>query len=307
MNLLQIAQMNEEEARKYLENIRWPKGPTCPRCGHSDRIYELKGQAHRPGVYKCGSCRKQFTVTVGTVMERSHITIRQWVIAFHLMCSSKKGVSAAQLQRELGLGSYKSAWFVAHRIRTAMDENPLAELLSGTVEVDETYVGGKNKKDSKRGRGTKKTPVVALISRDQKKAYSKPVKRVNARELKGTIREYVAYEARIMTDEWPAYSGIGQYYVSGHCTVNHSEGEYSRGDIHVNNAESFFALLKRGIHGVFHHVSKKHLSRYCHEFAFRWNRREDTDGNRTVDALRSIEGKRLFYKVPKGSAQVSVI
>jgi len=170
MTLAKATKLNEEEARAYLEGIRWPNGPVCPHCGEIDNAVRLNGTAHRAGLLQCRGCREQFSVTVGTIMERSHITPRQWVIAFHMMCASKKGVSALQLQRMLGLGSYKSAWHMAHRIRLAMREEPLRSLL-GQVEADETYVGGKprrmsrEKRGRKVGRGTDKTPVLALIER----------------------------------------------------------------------------------------------------------------------------------------------
>ncbi|MDD5556551.1 MAG: IS1595 family transposase [bacterium] len=298
MNLIEISRMSENEAREYVESIRWPQGPVCPHCGDKKRAYPLKGKATRSGVYKCGACRKQFTVTVGTVLHRSHISLRQWIIAFHLMCSSKKGVSALQLQREMGLKSYQAAWFLAHRIRAAMKEDPLASLLDGTVEADETYIGGKGKPGSKRGRGTSKMPVVALISR-KGRAYSKPVERVNAKELKGAIRKMVSKDSRIITDEWKAYQGIGREFAGGHESVNHGEKEYARGDVHVNNAESYFALLKRGVHGIFHHVSREHLGRYCDEFSFRWNHRKVSDGERTIAAIRGIAGKRLAYQASR--------
>lgn len=296
MNLIELSNLTENQAREYFESQLWPDGPVCPHCGNAAKIYKLEGKATRPGLYKCAECKKQFTVTVGTILHRSHITMKQWLVGFHMMNSSKKGMSAKQLQRELGLGSYEAAWFLTHRIRSTMDETPLAEMLKGTVEVDETYIGGKNKPGSKRGRGTKKAPVMTIISRDDDKAMTKPIKKVNASELKGTIRQIVAYQSRIMTDEWSSYNGIGNHYASGHCTVNHSQGEYSRGDVHVNNAESFFALLKRGVHGTFHHITVKHLGRYCHEFNFRWNRRKVTDGQRTKDAICRMAGRRLLYQ-----------
>jgi transposase-like protein len=210
------------------------------------------------------------------------------------MCSHKKGVSALQLQRNLGLKSYKAAWHLAHRIRFAMQEQPLASALKGTVEVDETYIGGKA--HGKRGRGAaNKTVVLALVERDGR-IRSKPVKTISARELKGAIRDNVDKTARIMTDELPSYRGIGKDFKGGHKTVNHGLGEYARGPVNVNSAESYFALLKRGIHGTFHHVSKKHLARYCDEFSFRWSQRKTTDGERTVAAIQGSEGKRLMYR-----------
>ena len=291
MNLLQISKLTEKEAREYLEGIRWPDGVICPHCGNCEKNYALKGKATRQGLYKCSACRKQFSVTVGTVMHRSHLTCRQWVTAFHLMCSSKKGVSALQLQRELGMGSYESAWFLSHRIRAAMEE---MNMLTGTVEVDETYVGGKPKRGKPLGRGTKKTPVVALISRDGE-SQSLPVENVQKITLHSIIVNRVQPDARIMTDEWQPYKGIGTQFEGGHHTVTHGKGEYSRGDVHVNHAEAYFSLLKRGVHGTFHHVSKKHLGRYCAEFSFRWNRRKINDGLRTRSVIAQSDAKRLTY------------
>jgi transposase-like protein len=223
------------------------------------------------------------------------------------MCSSKKGISALQLQRELGLGSYQTAWHMAHRIRLAMNEDQSLKPLSGTVEVDETYVGGKPRKGnaggsdkpkSKRGRGTSKTPVLALVERNGR-AISRPIKNVDAKTLKGAIKKAVHKDSGIMTDEWSAYRGIGKDFTGGHRTVNHGIGEFAREGISTNTVESYFALLKRGIHGAFHHVSKNHLHRYCDEFSFRWNYRKVTDGERTVEAIKGSEGKRLMLMSPK--------
>ena len=301
MNLIEIGNLSENEARAYFEKLRWPNGVECPHCENTEKIYSLAGKSTRPGLYKCGKCRKQFTVTVGTIMHRSRLTMKQWLVAFHQMASSKKGISALQLQRELGIKQYKSAWFQAHRIRLAMEEKLFQEEISGTVEVDETYIGGKprvgnNGEPSKTGRGTKKTAVLALVSRENK-AFSKPVEMVNAENLKGAIRKMVDEESRIITDEWPSYGGIGEEFDGGHETVNHSRKEYVRGDVHTNTVESYFSLMKRGVMGAFHHVSKEHLHRYCDEFSFRWNNREVTDGERTENAIRGIEGKRLVYKI----------
>jgi transposase-like protein len=279
MNLVQAGQLTEDQAREYLENIRWPNGPKCPHCG-AQNATRLRGEAARAGTLQCNEadCREQFTVTLGTVMEDTHIPLQKWVMAFHILCSSKKGVSALQLQRQLGLGSYRTAWHLCHRIRHAMRDEPKGPTLEGTVEVDETYVGGKPRKGgpkTKRGRGTKKAPVVALVERDGG-IVVKSIGAVTAANLKGAIRENVQKESRIVTDEFRAYKGIGAEFEGGHGVVKHGAGEYIRGTDHTNTAESFFALLKRGLHGSFHHVSKKHLPRYCDEFSFRWARRKTT-------------------------------
>src|SRR2546428_6300475 len=218
MAAIDVGRLSEDRAREILEAIRWPKGPICPHCD-GDNVTRLEGKSKktRDGVIQCNECCKQFTVTVGTVMHRSHITLRQWVQVFHSMCSHKKGVSALQLQRNLGLHSYQAAWYLAHRIWFAMREEPLADLLKGTVEVDETYVGGKAS-GGKRGRGApKKTIVVALVERDGR-VKSKPVETISATDLKGAIRENVDKTARIMTDELPSYRGIGTEFEGAHRT-----------------------------------------------------------------------------------------
>jgi transposase-like protein len=297
MTLSELSKLTEDEARETLERIMWPNGPVCAHCQKTGNTRKFEGKAHRSGVYKCNDCDEQFTVTVNTIMESSHISIRTWLMAFSLMCSSKKGVSAFQLQRQLDLGSYKSAWHMAHRIREAMKLEPLASLL-GIVEVDELYIGGKPRKGTgthKRGRGTKKTPVLALVERGGR-ARSFPVENVSGATLKQAIRENVDRKATIMTDEWPSYRGIGAEFDGGHHFVTHSIGEYARGDASTNLAESYFALLKRGVVGSFHHISKRHLHRYCNEFSFRWDYRKASDGERTTAAIRQSDGRRLLYK-----------
>ena len=304
MAAIDVARLTEDEARKVLENLRWHDGITCIHCG-SIRVCRINGKSEkvRDGLLQCNDCRKQFTVTVGTIMEDSHITLRQWVQAFHAMCASKKGVSALQLKRNLGLGSYKSAWFLCHRIRLAMSNNNLVKM-SGIVEVDETYVGGKPRKGlrdengtliiNKRGRGTKKIPVVALIQRDGNMV-AKVFTHVTAATLKEAIRANVQQNTIIMTDECPSYKSLNPNEYP-HLSVNHSAGEYSRNGINCNSNESYFALLKRGVHGTFHHVSETHLQRYCNEFSFRWDNRKTNDGERTVNAINGAWGKRLSYK-----------
>ncbi|MGH7902231.1 MAG: IS1595 family transposase [Thermodesulfobacteriota bacterium] len=297
MNLAEIGSLTETQAREYFEKLRWSDGVECVHC-NSKEVTKLIGQKHREGLYQCNKCHKQFTFTVGTVMEDSHIPLKKWLMAFHLMCSSKKGVSARQLQRDLGLGSYETAWFMAHRVRYAMSQEPLMGKLKGAVEVDETYVGGKPRKgnntESKRGRGTKKTPVVVLVER-QGVAISKPMKRLSAKELKAEIRENIELESLLITDDFPSYTGLGKEFAGGHEVINHSEGEYSRLGINTNTAESFFALLKRGHYGIFHHLSKEHLHRYCDEFTFRWNYRKLSDSDKRDIAIAKAPGKRLMY------------
>ena len=292
---------DENAAVEFLEKARWEGGAACPHCGDMD-VYQMKdrktGERNKRYLWRCRGCNKQHTVRTGTVFEDSRIPLRHWCFAFWATCSSKKGVSALQIKRQTGL-TYKSALFLMHRVRFAMEPEQPEPKLSGTVEVDETYVGGKprEKGTSKRGRGTSKTPVMALIERNGNARTVVP-ERVTAATLKGAIRQHVDCSSRIITDDFSSYHGIGKEFDGGHDIVKHSIGEYTRGDIYTNTAESFFSLLKRGIHGTFHHVSKKHLHRYVSEFEFRWNTRDLEDGARTVAAIKSSEGKRLFYKEP---------
>ena len=287
--------MTEDEARTYLEGLRWPNGPVCPHCG-SENAYRLNGKATRPGVCKCRNpeCRKQFTVTVGTIFEDSHIPLSKWVAAFYMVCCSKKGVSALQIMRMLSIGSYKSAWHMVHRIRWAMRQEPLATVLKGTVEADETWVGPRKKGIGHKGWIESKTAVMALIERGGPMR-TKVIGRVTKNNLKEALDESVSDEATLMTDELQQYRHVAKRF-KDHQSVCHSAGEYSRGDVHCNTCESFFALLKRGIHGTFHHVGKKHLHRYADEFSFRWNHRTVTDAQRTEAALRTAPGKRLIYR-----------
>jgi transposase-like protein len=295
-----VPELSEGEAREHIEKLMWPDGqPVCRHCG-SVNAYKMQGTTCRPGLCRCRDCKKQFTVTVGTIFEDSHIPLAKWIKAFHLLATSKKGFSALQLMRNLGLGSYRTAWFMFHRVREAMRFEPMAGMLKGTVEVDETFVGGRPRKEFpgqtfKRGRGTKKAIVQVLVERGGN-AYSTPIPNLTGNVVKGPIRHGVDPSATIMTDENPSYKGIGAEFAGGHGVVKHNIGEYANGDISTNQAESFFALLKRGHYGVYHKMSKKHLHRYSTEFNFRWNGRKMTDVERRDLAVAGAEGKRLTYK-----------
>lgn len=307
INLNELAKhfSDEEKARELLEKLRWKNGVVCPHC-ESVGAYKIeasstKGRKARKGLWKCKGCKEQFTVTVGTIFESSRIPLNKWLLAIHLVCSSKKGMSAHQLHRMLGI-TYKSAWFLAHRIRFAMTQEPLFSKLSGTVEVDETYVGGKAKNMHKserekriQGRGTVgKAPVVTLVERDGR-VKSQYMESVTGENLKKALLEFVDINACVNTDESPSYSFVQREFAK-HESVNHKKDEYVRGNSHVNTCESVHALLKRGIIGTFHHVSKQHLHRYLSEFDFRFNARKVSDGERTLQAIQGFEGKRLMYK-----------
>jgi len=295
--LATLSKFSEQEAREFLESIRWPKGADCAHCG-SANVKKLGGEAAKQGLFKCRDCRNKFTVCVGTIFEDSHIPLRSWVLGFHMMCSSKKGYSAKQLQRNLGLKSYKSAWHMAHRIREAMKQGPFAGPLSGDVEADETYIGGR-----KIGQGVfagkkAKAPVVSLVERGGN-VRSFHVPDVTAENLKPIIAEHVNPGSRVNTDDAVVYRYALPEGVQ-HDVVNHSAKEYSRVEegqlITTNTVEGFFSLLKRGVYGTFHNVSKHHLHRYLNEFDFRYNARKITDGERTALAIQGAEGKRLMYR-----------
>jgi transposase-like protein len=292
---------DDDKAREYLEAIRWPKGPVCPHCGVVGDHYRLEGEAHRPGLLKCKDCRKQFSVTVGTVFERSKISLSKWLMAAYLLASSKKGMSSHQLHRTLGV-TYKTAWFMTHRIREAMRDTSTDQLggkgSSGIVEADETYFG-KTKGQGKGSHSGKKQKVVALVERNGRvRAFHVPT--VTAETLKPILEGQIAKTARLMTDSAGLYTKIGKEFRT-HETVNHLEHEYARGDVTTNTVEGYFGILKRGIGGVYHHVSPEHLHRYVNEFSFRYNNRvalEIDDKKRTRNVLAGIEGKRLTYRRP---------
>jgi transposase-like protein len=306
LNLIELAQQysDNDKARELLESLRWPNGPVCPHCqndGKGKPIYQLAARATskapaRKGVYKCGACRKQFTVTVGTVFEASHIPISKWMLAVFILCSGKKSTSSHQMHRMLKV-TYKTAWFMTHRIRYAMGlDDADAAPLTGTVECDETYVGGKGDAKTK---VLRKTPVVALVERGGDMR-TKVVPNVTQLNLRRFITDCVAKSATLNTDDSGVYRGQLKDFAR-HDIVNHSAFEYTRRNADgtkssVNCCESFFSLLKRGVMGSWHHVSREHLPKYAGEFEFRWNTRGISDGARMVKAIGAVEGKRLTYR-----------
>jgi transposase-like protein len=293
LHLLDPRFRDSVEAAEYLESIRWPDGVVCPHCAESEREpYRLKSKATSRRLWKCRACRKQFTVMVGTIFESSHVPLNVWLASFYLLCSSKKGMSAHQLHRMLGV-TYKTAWFIMHRIREAMKEPAFASRMTGTVEVDETYIGPSGKGKGLRGPGADKQIVVTLVEREGQ-ARSFRAANVTAETLQGAVDRHVDRSARVMTDEHRSYIGLRDRF--DHQSVRHYSGEYVRGDVHTNTVEGFFSLLKRGVNGTYHHVSEAHLPRYLAEFDHRWNHRDVSDSQRTVAALQGAEGKRLKYR-----------
>ncbi|HXQ51852.1 MAG TPA: IS1595 family transposase [Stellaceae bacterium] len=305
VNLTDPIFTDEAKALAYFEAARWPDGVFCPHCGNDNatRIYAITANVEhgvREGLRECQDCHGQFTVRTGGIMESSHLPLTKWALAYRLMASAKKGISAHQLGRTIGV-SYKTAWFLCHRIRESMRDTDTSPLGSGggTVEVDETYVGGKPRprsgKSGGTGRGTKKVPVVALVER-YGRARAHVVSDVTAKTLRETMKKNIDKGARLMTDDFAPYRWIGGEFERGHGIVHHGRHEYAQGDTHSNTVESFFALLKRGVYGSFHHVSKEHLDRYCDEFAFRWSNRGMDDTERTLEAIKGGDGKRLTYR-----------
>ncbi len=312
LTLMQIAQRfsTEEAARVYFENLRWPDGPVCPHCGNADqeRVYKVTPNPKkeiRAGLYKCAECRQGFTATMGTVCEDSHIPLNKWLIGFYMMCASKTQVSALQLQRQLEIGSYRSALFMCQRIRFALMDIEQSNKLGsggGTVEADETYIGG-----VKRGMGRRyvgnKAVVMSMVERGGD-VRSRVVNKVTGDVLDRLLKQHVARSAHLNTDESPLYTKAGAKFAS-HDTVNHGEEEYVRHDkksgrtATTNTAEGFFGNSKRSLDGTHHHVSRKYLPFYLAELDFKYNTRKMTDGARTASGIPKMVGKRLMRRTPK--------
>jgi transposase-like protein len=298
MSILNAPHFHDEHAAvAQLESILWPNGPVCPRCGKTDKVYEIKGKTARPGLRTCGKCRKQFTVKIGTLFEDSHVPMHKWWQAVHLLVSSKKGISSHQLHCTLKV-TYKTAWFMSHCIREAMRSGELEPtgIKGKIVEVDETFIGQKKGVPKRRGTGHKHA-VLSLVECGGQ-ARTVHVEDVKTRTVVPIVNANLAREARVMTDDALQYEGKLDHF-GEHGTVNHSAGECVRGEVHTNTVESYFALFKRGMKGVYQHCSEKHLHLYLAEFDFRYNAHAALgvdDEARTTKALAGVKGKRLKYR-----------
>jgi transposase-like protein len=293
-NLQSPAFTDETAARAAMEAILWPHGPACPRCGSLDRVGKVSSKSARPGLYYCGECKRQFTVTVGTIFERSKVPLSKWWLAVHLMASSKKGVSSHQLHRLLGV-AYPTAWFMEHRIREAMRSGSLAAMggAGGAVEADETFIGRKEGSIKRRGHGHKNA-VLSLIDRNSGQVRSFHVEGTSAADIVPIVKANVAKEAAMMTDEGSHYFTLGDHFAS-HESVSHKADEYVRGDVHTNTVGGYYSVFKRGMKGVYQHCSEKHLHRYLSEFDFRYNNRSRLgmeDAERASKIVRGATGKR---------------
>jgi transposase-like protein len=300
MNLSDPIFHDDDAARAYMEAQRWADGVSCPHCGGIDKCKRLEGSKHRPGLFQCGDCRQQFTVTVGTIFERSKVSLSKWMLATHLMASSKKGMSAHQLHRSIGV-TYKTAWFMWHRIREAMNGTAPANFGSGggVVEVDETFIGREPGKPVRRGVGHK-MKVLTLVDRTTGQAKSIVADDLKIATLLPILKANIAAAATVHTDEAMQYDNLRDHFAA-HASVNHGAEEYVRGDVTTNTVEGYFSIFKRGMKGVYQHCGKQHLHRYAAEFAFRYSNRsangiEDTE--RTALIVKGASGKRLTYRRP---------
>ena len=288
---------DENKAREWLEASRWPDGPVCPFCGQIDTVNPLNGKSMGPGWYYCSHCQDKFTVRVGTLYERSHIPLHKWLLATHLIVSSKKGMSALQLSRMLGI-TYKSAWFMCHRIREGMTPAKRGPIggEGRTVEVDETEIGGKKRWRAYAKKEPKKHKVLTLVDRDGD-SYSFHIANVAAKTLRPIIVKVASRKSHLMTDDALWYVRLGEEFAL-HSAVNHAQNEYVRGNAYTNTAECRFSLMKRAVFGTHHSISEAHLHRYLVEWDFKFNTRKVSDAARAAIALKGIEGKRLTYRRP---------
>ena len=295
---------DDDAARTHFESILWPNGPICPHCRATEGLTRLQGKSHRAGLLQCNSCKGHFTVTNGSIMERSHVPLSKWALAFHLMASSKKGMSAHQLHRMLKI-NYRTAWFMEHRIRECMNNERDTTPMGGEgaiVEIDETFIGKKKGAEVKRGYAHKHA-VMTLIERRPEGGRSRSfhVSGTAAADLLPIIKAHVNSGSHIMTDEAGQYAHINKHF-AGHDYTTHSAGEYVRdGYIHTNTTEGFYSVFKRGMQGVYQHCSEQHLHRYIAEFDFRYNNRVRLgidDAERTRRTIRGAAGKRLMYQEP---------
>jgi transposase-like protein len=288
---------DEARATAHMEADRWPDGAYCPHCG-SFNVHKMAGKT-QAGMFLCNDCREKFTVRTGAIFERSHIPLHTWLLATHLMAASKKGMSALQLSRMLGL-PYKTSWFLCHRIRESMKPTGTAPIggENKVVEADESFIGGKAKNRAYAKKEPKKHAVLTLVERDGK-SRSFHITNVKAKTLREKIVTTVSRKSHLMTDELASYEKVGKEFAN-HGTVNHSANEFVKlgGFAHTNTAECRFSLMKRAVFGTHHSISEAHLPRYLAEWDFKWNTRKMTDGERAATALKGIEGKRLTHRIP---------
>jgi transposase-like protein len=315
LRLAKFSDLTESNARQILESIRWPEGTVCPKCGEIGNAKQLKPRQDskkpvRNGVWKCYGCKEQFSVTVGTVFEDSHIPLHCWLLVAYLMNASKKGMSAHQIHRMLGI-SYKTVWFMCHRLRFAMSQHGMIDKLRGVVEIDEVWIGPKEKGTGLRGVGSvesKKRPVVALMERGENgsRVRSFPVERVTLDNIRPIMKEHVEVGTNIQTDEAVVYHWIHDDFPS-HDIVTHKKKQYSyRTDdgrhVTTNTVEGYFGLIRRGVFGTYHHWGRGYLQQYMNEFDFRYNNRKVNDSERTMLMLEATEGKRLTLREPKSAS-----